>query len=782
MIHLLCYVAGTALWQAWSLLPWLTFILLASSSAALVYRKKHVAALVLLLGFSLAMHRLPAQPPLLQQGPSMKWDNRVALGGYFSEPPRHYDRFNSQSFVPDIPPEGFSNESAMPAEFNVLSDMEFDAGRHYTLRLRMVTPRERKNPGAWPASVYGRLKSVEAEAPAHEFHGGIRARMARLRQQIATAIDSRFSPEAAALIKAVTVGLKSDIPLAMRRDFQRTGLAHLLSISGTHFGFFAVTLFFSLRFAINRLPARALTSMTLYISPSQAAALLTLPPMLLYLGLSGATPPPVRAFVMISLFLFGLLISASGRWHGYLAAAAFVIAVHDPSAVTSLSFVMSFAAVIFIGLIFREEKQHENGFIKEKQPRISPWRKAINAIMVRPFQMTLAATLGVMPLVMYWFHTLSLISPLANVAVTGTAGLLLVPLSIAGAMSHAFFGSFITAPIVGPLAELCISLTRELAAPEWASLSVPPMPAALLLIYYASVLPWLITRRRRLMPLILIPLMAYSFFAFMSATSKEVSITMLDTGRSDAMVMELPGRRAVVIDTGYAGTEVMAYLRYRGIQKIEAMALTHDHKDHTGGAKKLARYFEVAELWDNGKLKKRSRQGLETLPRRRLKTGDVIALPGVEIRVLHPPKGYRSPEGGSARTNNPSLVLRVEAKGGSSILLAGDVQGHGIETLSALGANATRSDVLKIPHHGKDPEMARDIIQLTRPSMAVQTGYGSLDIGDLPLWSTTRDGAVKVILSSLPPEAKGYAAFMPVKNPPDLRTELKNLTSLFSVW
>lgn len=780
MILLLCYVAGTALWQTWALLPWLTFIALAASSSALAYRKQYAAALILLAGFLLAMYRLPAHEPLPGALPAYtRWDNRVVLGGYFSEPARHYQKFNSQVFLPDNP----QQLSTIPAEFNVLSHREFDAGRHYTLKLRMIIPRQRKNPGAWPATVYARLRSVEAEAPMDDPMGGIRPRLARMRQRVAIAIDSRFPSDQAALIKAITVGLKGDMPPELRGDFQRTGLTHLLSISGTHFGFFAVALFFSFRSAISRIPKNMLLTMTLHMSPHQAAAILTLPPMLMYLGLSGATPPPVRAFVMISLFLFGLLISTRGRWYAYLAAAAFVIAVFDPSAVTSLSFVMSFSAVLFIGLSCKEAPQHEYGPPPETEPEPGPWPRVINAFLARPIKLTLAATLGVMPLIIHWFHELSIISPLANVAVTSLAGLLLVPLSIVGAMSYALFGSFVTAPLVGPLAEACIRLTRTLAAPEWVSLSTPPMPAALAAVYYASVLPWLITRRRRLMPLILIPILAYSFFAYKATTSDEVSVIVLDTGRSDAMVLELPGRRALIIDTGYSGSEIMSYLRYRGINQIEAIALSHDHKDHTGGAEKLARYFEVTEIWDNGKLRKRSRQGLQDIPRRRLKAGDITSLPDVEIQVLHPPPGYISPDGGSARTNNPSLVLRVKAtKGGGSMLLAGDIQGHGIKTLADLGGSALQSHVLKIPHHGKDPLLARNLLNLVQPALAVQTGYDNLDTGETPLLSTARDGAVKVVLSSRQPEAKGYAAYHPVRNPTDLKTEMRNLMTFFTVW
>jgi competence protein ComEC len=763
LIHFVSFVAGTALRHAWPLTPRLALAALLLATLMLMLRRKHAAAFMLMAGFALAMLRTPAPSP-------QRWDNPVTLSGHFSEPARQYTRFNSQPFVPEKAPEG------APESFNVLSNAEFSAGVPYTLRLRMITPRERRNPGAWDSSVYARFLYMEEEDSRDK--GGPARYIASLREKMGAKIDTLMPPEEAALVKTVTVGLRGSVPTGIKQDFRRAGLSHLMSISGTHFGFFAVAVFFLIRAAIERLPEPALLRVSMRVSPAQAAALLTIPLMLFYLALSGGSAPSVRAFVMIGFFLLGLLLGARGRWQSFLAAAAFVLALSDPSVVSTPSFLMSFSAVLFIGLSLRRPQFA----IREDRAEENTAIRLAKAIVARPLVLTIAATFGVLPFVIHWFHEVSVISPLANILVTGMAGLLLIPLSIAGAVTYASFGSFITAPLVKPLATLALWLTHMAASPSWASIAVPPMPPALIPIYFLFTLPFLITRRRRLMPLMLVPFAAYAMMVLHSSSSDRVSLTMLETGRSDAMVMELPGRRAVVIDTSRSGTEVSAYLRARGIREIEAMVLTHSHQDHTGGGAKLNNYFEVKEVWDSSRLKRKHRRALDGIPFRHLERGDEVELPGVTFRALHPFGGYASSEGGTRRTNNNSLVLRVEADGGSSALLTGDVQADAIAALGRLDGDEIRSDVLKVPHHGKQPLEVRELAEMVRPSTLVLTGYGAEGLDGLPLLSTGDHGAIKVDLSASPPQVKTFVGFAPRRNPGSFSEELRNLASLFTVW
>ena len=763
MIHFVSFVGGSALWQACTLAPRLALTVLFIVTLMLFIRKRRAAALMLLAGFALAMLRAPAPAP-------QRWDNPVMLAGYFSEPPHRYERFNSQPFVTEMPPEG------APKTFNVLSKTEFRAGRQYTLSLRMITPRVRRNPGAWDSGAYARLNSVEKNASPPGNRLG--RYVARLRERTGREIDSRMPPGEASLVKALTVGFRGSMPVGIRQDLRHSGLSHLMSISGTHFGFFAVALFFLIKTAMESIRERALLRVSMRMSPAQAAALLTLPPMIFYLALSGGSAPSVRAFTMISLFLFGLLASARGRWQSFLAAAAFVLVLSDPGVVTTPSFLMSFSAVLFIGLSLRRPESP----IREERIEQGPALRLARAVIARPLLLTIAASFGVLPFVIHWFHEVSVISPLANVLVTAMAGLLLIPLSIAGAASYAVSGSFITAPIVKPLASLALWLAHLTASPGWAYVAVPPMPPVLMPLYFLCILPFLVTRNKRLAPLMLVPFIAYGLITASANSGKDTTLTLLETGRSDAMVMELPERRVVVIDTGISGTEAAAYLRTRGIREIEALVLTHSHKDHTGGSSKLREQFGIKEVWESGRLKPKHRKALEGLAFRRLEQGDEVTLEGVTFRALHPFKGYVSAESGTRRTNNNSLVLRAEVKGGSSVLLSGDVQADAIEALGEIDRDLLASDVLKAPHHGKQALEVRELAGMVQPSTLVLTGYDAKGLDGLNVLSTGDHGAIKINLSSSPPRIKTFADFAPKRNPETFSEELRNLKTLFTVW
>ena len=189
----------------------------------------------------------------------------------------------------------------------------------------------------------------------------------RQRSSLNRYISGRFSGDSAAFISALTTGDTADLSDEARDAFNATGLAHILSISGTHFGMFSVMLFGLFGFLIKRLPYRYLQRLTIYLSPTQAAALLSIPFMIMYLGISGGSIPAVRSFIMINLFLFGLLIDRKGFWLNSLLFAAVVLVAWDPEVTADLSFQLSFIAVFFLG--FALEKKDPDPTPRSRRPK-----------------------------------------------------------------------------------------------------------------------------------------------------------------------------------------------------------------------------------------------------------------------------------------------------------------------------------------------------------------------------------------------------------------------------
>ena len=217
--------------------------------------------------------------------------------------------------------------------------------------------------------------------------------------------------------------------------------------------------------------------------------------------------------------------------------------------------------------------------------------------------------------------------------------------------------------------------------------------------------------------------------------------TILDVGQGDAIVVELPGRRVMVVDAGGVwddafdvGERVVApYLRWRWIVRIDVLVITHPHPDHANGARALLRTFRVGEVWEPGFPSSLPAAGWVAewtaqhgIPRHTVRAGFPARRWGdVEVEALHPPAGgllRGSARGPASDTNSNSIVLRVGV-GDRFLLLAGDLEAEGEAGLLA-GRRPLRAEVLKVPHHGGRTSSTPEFLGRVRPQVAVvSAGY-----------------------------------------------------------
>lgn len=767
MPYFLSVIAGAAGFHAFNYFPHLTGMVFAASLLLLARRGRYLLAALVALGalYAFARYEPPASAGKLQ--------TEAAVSGFFAAPAQRLTGGFGQEFRP---------LSGLPVKsIEVLSGREFEAGRRYYLVLKTITPTKRLNPGSRESSPYAVLARItgEGDGPA-----SVPLFVARMRQRLDAFIRGSFEPDSAALLMAVTTGQRSYLSPGLREAFNRAGLAHLLSISGTHFAFFFVLLFGAFRAAIKYLPARALERLTLYLTPSQAAAALSLPFMLFYLGISGASIPSIRAFIMISLFLFGLLAGRRGQWLNFLVFAAFALVLWEPEVIFSVSFQLSFASVLFIGFGVKGgvggPKTADSAGGGEGRRRL--WAR-LARIPVKSLLITISASVGAGPLVAYYFHYLPMVSPLSNLVVTPLVGFVLVPLSLTGSFLYLLTGSFVTGPLTAKVAGLSVDLVRAFASVPHCSVGVPPFPPVLLVFFYGGLLLFALYGRRRLIVVSLAPVLLYAAFA--AASPRGLSVTFLDAGQADASVVELPGGGVMVVDTGRSGKEVADYLAAKGLRDVDVLVLSHRHPDHTGGAGRLMEGFRVGQLWDSGRLV--YPQGfLEGVKHAALKRGDVLDAEGYSVQVMHPYKGFYTAWGDpNVEENNDSLVLRLKGRK-AAFLFAGDVEEEAEDDLSHMGPRL-RSDVLKVPHHGLRSSVHEPFLAAVAPQVAVVNSW-RLDEDLAALLKGCRilrpcvDGAVKVEeLRGGGISVKTWEGFR-MKKTRDVKVELNNIKRLFTTW
>ena len=584
------------------------------------------------------------------------------------------------------------------------------------------------------------------------------------RRRLAASIAAVVPEPQAALGQATLLGLRRNIPQDLNEAFRRTGTAHLLAISGLHVG------------------------VLLGISLAGSAALLgrkhhlhLIAPLLviwLYGLLSGMSPSATRACIMGSVYLASL---AFGRQRGSLApigvAAALMVAV-SPSIVYSISFQLSFAAIAGIAAFSDVFGDRLRPPIERLIGRRSLLRAPLAGI-TEMLGLSLAATITTVPLIAFHFERVSTLGipasvltlPVLPFLIVGNAGAALVGLaSAAFAMPFGWVAWGAGAYLSGAVTLLARLPGASIDIGSIAGAAVVGYYSVLLLAYgvrvmfpgavgvllrriatmygstdpqKGSILPRTesVSRSGRIAMWLLVPAAFVASLAWSQALTNDdrLHVMFFDVGQGDAIFIETPGGRQVVVD---GGSDPLLMTRLLGERMrfndwhIDIVAATHPNSDHIGGLAQVLERFDVGAVlerrieYESAAYQAWSRavnaemaQGARVID---ASAGQVIALDAdVRIEVLGPPPILLG--GTESDADNASLVLRL-VYGEVSILLTGDIFSEAERGLLASGT-ALDSDVLKVPHHGSDSSSTRDFLSAVSPAAAVISvgegnGYG----------------------------------------------------------
>jgi competence protein ComEC len=596
-------------------------------------------------------------------------------------------------------------------------------GDEVRLEARVRAPEGARNPGGRDraAELLARGIAREAHATAPPVRTAPPSPLVPLeegRSRFAAAAARALPPREAGLVRAIGTGDRSGVDPATADAFARSGLAHLLSVSGLHLAVVAYGVYRLLRTLLLRseaLVARA--------DPRKLAAAAALPLSALYALATGADVPVVRSALAAGAAFGAVLLDRDADALDATACAALAILAFEPGALRTPSFQLSFASVAGLALA--------SGPLRRALP-LPPRRDRLGRLLQGAWaaaSASAAATVATAPIVAFHFRRLSLLAVVSNLAGVPLGSALTViaaAAAVASASSDAATGALLL--LARPLATLLLWVNDACAAPRWAVVGVgSPGLAGALLCYLALAAAWVLRGRARAVAALAAAaaLLAPAPLRHALAVRRGgLEVTFLSVGQGDATALLLPDGSAVLVDGGGealgrsdpGARDVVPWLRDRGVRRLAAVFLSHPHPDHLFGLAAVAAAFPVERFFTNGRPgDEASAAVLARLPpAERLLPGQVFEQSGVRFEALGPP------EGSEAWTeNDASLVLRVE-HGAVAILLPGDVEAEGEAALLAR-PEALRAELVKLPHHGSATSSTPAFVAATAARFAVAT-------------------------------------------------------------
>lgn len=627
----------------------------------------------------------------------------------------------------------------------------------------------------------------------------------RARARLRTGIERALGDaDYAGVIVALVIGDQGGIDQRDWLIFSRTGISHLVSISGLHVTMLAGAAA-ALAWWLWRRLVRRLGRMPLGLDARRGAALTGVLAALAYCLIAGMGVPAQRTLVMLCVVALALGLGRPVAAPRVLALALGAVTLIDPWAPLAAGFWLSFGAVALIfhvavgrvrvlpaGQDGADDAVPDHGpaaftdTVPASRDGKAMYRLNVTGVATGPaagaarldalrehlaaaVRIQWAMTIGLVPLTLLLFHQVALISPIANAVAIPLVSFVVTPLALAGALLPGIFGDVLLQAAHGVMAGLTAGLQWGADWPG-AVWGAPVAPDWVSMLGLAGVC-WLLAPpgwpARLLGALALLPAL---FWPVERPAPDRLAVTVLDVGQGTAVLLETR-EHVVLYDTGPSYSPesdggnrvILPYLRARGINRLDGMIVSHRDSDHSGGALSILAALPVA--WVASSLSPDDPIVAQAGPARALRcvAGQQWQSGGWRFAILHPDAdSYRQER---LKPNARSCVLRVDDPARPeqpALLLTGDIErGQERALLERVAAPDLQSALLLVPHHGSLTSSSEEFLDAVAPRLAlVQAGYLNrfghprptvlerYAVRDVSVLRTDRDGAVRFELGA----------------------------------
>ena len=599
-----------------------------------------------------------------------------------------------------------------------------------TALMRVPTPA--RNPGEfdWPSYLRQRnitftatirktdVCTVQARDCGNPFIALSLRMQERFEQALRYGLDDE--PELAGALVGMLIGQREAIAPDTVEDFQRSGVFHVFAINGLHVGLVTGILLVFLR---------------LVQVPRRWCGLVGIPLVALYVFATGAHPGAVRALVMAGVWMLSWMLVRPTNGLNNLAAAALALLVWEPTQLFDGGFILSFTVVSTIVVLTPRIEQPLNRWVAPDPflPRrfVPKWRRAVESVArrgVRLLSCSVAAWVGLVPLLAIYFHLFTPVSIVANLLVIPLMTAI-ISLGMVATMAHAVW-PWLTLTFNNANLLLLAIMTRSmgwLSEMPFSHWYVQSPPMWLVVAYYTlgSVLliRWISWRLR--LAILVTVVMLGGTLAEVNLRRDIVELTVLSLNDGPAIFLNAPGERNDwLIDGGgsWDGARVLPpFLQAQGVDQLGAVVLTRGIRSHAGGLSAVLDEIPVAQVMHANASARSvfSRQWLATvnerrIPQRTLLAGDILTAGNyVRVQVLSPPNKSAI----STQRYDNALVLAIEV-GPTRVLLMSDT-GETVERRLLESGADVRATVIVRGQHGKESCCSPEFLSAARPDVMV---------------------------------------------------------------
>jgi competence protein ComEC len=632
------------------------------------------------------------------------------------------------------------------------------------------------NPGQFDLLAYLQRRNVyvgasvpsrDAIEPQGDARVGILSTLRRRLTEAATQGLTDYTPSDAqnqAMLEALLLGERRGIDSNTYEAFRKTGLAHIISLSGMHLAILIGVIWWLAKLAGLSRKGRAIVCIV-----ATAVFLLVVPP----------RAPILRAAIVVWVYCLAVFLRRRvSHPLNSLCFAAIVLLLIRPTQLFDAGWQLSFSAVAGIlafttKIDFLIDDWTRGWLFQADRPRGPIARAAAGLVRpaVRLFAAGTAAWLGSAGILLYHFYT---ITPLASLWTALTS------LPVAAIVTLGFVKILISPllPTLGLILGLALSAITDLfvlgvklaAKIDFSSTLMGHVPLALILLFYALILwaGFFPLRRPRLKNVVsaamaITLLASLGIIKWQQTHRNHLVLTCLDVGHGQAILAQLPGTTNLLFDAGSTSTSdvgtrvVLPCLEYMGVSRLDAIVLSHQDIDHINGVPEVVDRRRIDRVYANDALLASAHASeaaavlLQHLEANRVKVEcvpeTIIAGPA-SVRILWPaPQVKLDQELGD---NDRSLVCMIEFAG-TKVLLCSDIEKLAQQQVIGLYPNL-KADVAVAPHHGSVktldpgflPRLGAEVLLCSCGKLDFESGrvIRRNDSGNLHV--TARDGAITV--------------------------------------